>query len=69
MTEQVPTVILNGMAKVKMTVWGWRCERCQHQWLPRQQGNPEPRTCPSCKSPYWNTPRKATMKPKEGAKK
>lgn len=46
------------MAKVKVTRWEWLCERCQHQWLPRQQDAPEPKVCPKCKSPYWNRPRR-----------
>ena len=45
------------MAKVKLEVWGYRCERCGHEWVPRNQE--EPRVCPKCKSPYWNRPRKA----------
>ena len=49
------------MAKVKMTVWGYRCERCGHEWLPRQQDGPEPRVCPKCKSPYWNRPRQSKV--------
>lgn len=44
------------MAKVKLQVWGYRCERCAHEWVPREQN--EPRVCPKCKSPYWNLPRK-----------
>lgn len=44
------------MAKVQLTVWGWRCERCEHEWIPRE--SQEPRVCPKCKSPYWNRPRK-----------
>ena len=44
------------MAKVKLD--GFRCERCDHEWVPREKGQ-EPRVCPSCKSPYWNKPRKA----------
>ena len=46
------------MSKVKVTVWAWRCERCEHQWLPREQDGPEPKVCPRCKSPYWNRPRR-----------
>lgn len=46
---------------------GYRCERCGHEWLPRNRERP-PKVCPypKCKSPYWHTPRR-TMKPKEGA--
>jgi hypothetical protein len=45
------------MARVPITVMGYRCERCEHEWIPRGE-NDEPRTCPACKSPYWNRPRK-----------
>lgn len=47
-----------GMAKIKMTVLGYRCERCSHEWVPRD-AEQEPRVCPKCKSPYWNRPRKS----------
>ena len=46
--------ILLGMPKVRL--WGYRCERCGHEWVPRMKE--EPRVCPKCKSPYWNRPRK-----------
>jgi len=36
---------------------GYICERCTYSWTPRKQ-NVKPRTCPKCKSPYWETPRK-----------
>lgn len=45
------------MAKVQLTVWGYRCERCAHEWVPRDWKQ-EPRVCPKCKNPYWNRPRK-----------
>lgn len=41
----------------KLQLWGYRCERCRHDWLPREQ-ELEPRVCPKCKSPYWNQPRR-----------
>ncbi len=48
-----------GMAKVQITVLGYRCERCAHEWVPREKDSAgEPRVCPKCKSPYWNVPRK-----------
>lgn len=45
---------MDGM--VALEVWGWRCHRCEHEWLPREDRRP--RVCPRCKSPYWDTPRK-----------
>src|SRR6266508_1459775 len=36
---------------------GWRCERCGHEWIPREDG--EPAVCPKCKNPYWNRARKS----------
>jgi predicted Zn-ribbon and HTH transcriptional regulator len=46
------------MAKVKITVEGYRCERCDHEWIPRTKTDEEPTICPKCKSAYWNKPRK-----------
>ena len=45
------------MAKIPITVMGYRCERCTHEWVPRV-GTHEPKVCPRCKSPYWNVPRR-----------
>ena len=47
------------MARVPITVMGYRCERCSHEWIPKD-AQKEPSVCPKCKSPYWNRPRKAT---------
>jgi len=46
--------IVPDMPKVKLM--GYRCERCEHEWLPREKGK-DPKVCPKCKSPYWDTPR------------
>jgi hypothetical protein len=46
------------MARVPITVMGYRCERCGHEWIPRGDISDDPRVCPKCKSPYWNRPRK-----------
>ena len=40
----------------RVTLEGFRCERCHHEWVPRSKEE-EPRVCPKCKSPYWNMPR------------
>lgn len=45
------------MGQVKITVDGFRCERCGYEWIPKCI-DVEPKTCPKCKSPYWNIPRK-----------
>ena len=48
------------MARVPITVMGFRCERCGHEWIPRG-ANTGPETCPKCKSPFWDRPRKSMM--------
>lgn len=45
------------MARVPITIMGYQCERCAHEWIPRSNGGIEPKVCPKCKSPYWNQPR------------
>jgi len=45
------------MAKIKIAVMGWKCERCDHEWIPHDENKP-PRVCPHCKTPYWDRPRK-----------
>ncbi|MCC6947340.1 MAG: zinc ribbon domain-containing protein [Bradyrhizobiaceae bacterium] len=48
------------MARVPITVMGFRCDRCAHEWIPR--GDEEPRVCPACHSALWNQPdKKARM--------
>src|SRR5689334_13084879 len=40
--DKIPArYILASMAKVKMTVWGWKCERCDHEWIPREETEPK----------------------------
>lgn len=43
------------MAQIKISVNGFRCERCEYKWIPRKKDHP--RVCPGCKSPYWDKPR------------
>ena len=40
----------------RVRMWGFRCGRCGHEWKPRDKI--VSKTCPKCKSPYWNKPRK-----------
>lgn len=47
------------MGKVKLD--GFRCERCNHLWFPRDS-NTIPRVCPKCKSPYWDVLRGSDQK-------
>ena len=65
LTGYTRRVILQGMAKVKLD--GYRCDRCGHEWLPRDKRQ-DPKVCPRCKSPYWNTPRKVAAKPAKRSK-
>jgi Zn finger protein HypA/HybF involved in hydrogenase expression len=51
----------NPVGMVKVQVWAYKCERCDHVWMPREEGV-APKVCPKCKSPYWDRPRR---KPKE----
>src|SRR5262245_13005491 len=46
-----------GRLSAKVKVDAWRCERCGHIWVPRVT-TVRPETCPRCKSPYWNRPRR-----------
>ena len=48
------------MGQVKKVILYWLCERCGHEWPPKGEG--EPKFCPKCKSPYWNTPRRSEKK-------
>ena len=52
------------MARVKLEMDGFRCERCGHEWIPADP-NKEPLTCPNpkCRSPYWNRPRREPKEP------
>ena len=47
----------------KVSLMGYRCERCGHEWLPRN--DQAPKVCPKCKSPYWDKPRIKDLKKKD----
>lgn len=40
---------------MKLEIKKLHCERCQHDWVPKQE---EVRQCPKCKSPWWDTKKK-----------
>lgn len=46
------------MAVEQRTMTVYVCERCEHDWVPRDAEAELPKVCPKCKSPYWNTPRR-----------
>lgn len=48
---------IKGMGRVKLTIEGYKCERCEYEWIARKKKT-EPRVCPKCKSPYWDVPKK-----------
>jgi len=45
------------MAEIEIKMRGYKCERCGHEWIPRNKKE-TPIICPKCKSPYWNKPKK-----------
>lgn len=44
------------VAIIKKTVLAYVCERCDHEWIPRNE-TALPKVCPFCKNPNWNKPR------------
>jgi predicted Zn-ribbon and HTH transcriptional regulator len=60
---------MKGVQMAKITLPGWRCERCGHEWVARQEWEDQPRVCPKCKSPYWATPRKTPKKKEDDNEK
>jgi Zn finger protein HypA/HybF involved in hydrogenase expression len=44
------------MAKIRVSMYGYKCERCEHKWIPRKKDYPK--VCPKCKSPYWDRAKK-----------
>lgn len=46
-----------GGADGMVQLWGYRCLRCGHEWLPRKVGE-RPKVCARCKSVYYDVPRR-----------
>lgn len=47
----------------RVPLMGYRCFRCKHEWLPRN--DILPKVCPRCKSPYWDRERIKNLKRKK----
>lgn len=45
------------MPRVPITLMGFRCSQCSHEWLPRVPDH-APETCPQCESAEWDGPLK-----------
>ena len=45
------------MARVPITIMGYRCDQCGHEWVPSRKATQEPRSCPSCNSRHWDHPK------------
>jgi DNA-directed RNA polymerase subunit RPC12/RpoP len=43
------------VARVPITVMGYKCEKCAAEWIP-EDVRVEPEFCPNCKSKTWNKP-------------
>lgn len=51
----------------KIVINKLKCERCGHTWVPR---GTVVKTCPSCRSPYWDVPKvNKNAKQSQGEKK
>jgi len=48
------------MPRIIIKKLGWNCLRCNHDWIPKEGFNEKdkPITCPKCKSPYWDKPKR-----------
>jgi DNA-directed RNA polymerase subunit RPC12/RpoP len=55
------------MAKIKLTLDGYRCERCGHEWIKNKSTEGDPEICPKCKSARWYKPK--TPRKQKGVKK
>jgi len=45
------------MPEKEITVQGFYCCRCNHEWIPNDIEN-KPIVCPKCHSPYWDRERR-----------
>jgi predicted Zn-ribbon and HTH transcriptional regulator len=50
--------VSNQMGEIPITLFQYSCERCGNVWIPRKMD--KPRVCPSCKSAYWDLPRRSS---------
>jgi len=40
------------MPEVQLIVKGFKCIRCEHEWIPKKKQKPV--VCPECHSAYWD---------------
>jgi len=52
------------MPEINLQKKGFRCSRCNYEWLPRSE-NQRPLICPKCKSPRWDTEKIEEVKHEE----
>jgi rubrerythrin len=57
------------MAILRKTFTVYRCERCGHEWIPRGDRPPDVCPSPTCKSPYWDRPRRQQPAAARGKRK
>jgi len=48
------------MARIPITVMGFRCDQCSYEWIAHDEHEPE--VCPKCKSRDWDQPAKLSKK-------
>ena len=46
---------------IELKIKGYKCDRCNHKWLPRLKIKILPVICPKCKTAYWNKPRRIDL--------
>jgi len=46
------------MPRIPITVMGYLCGLCEHEWIPQSLDGRTPLACPACGSAGWDTPRR-----------
>ncbi|MGI0068220.1 MAG: hypothetical protein ACREB9_07420, partial [Thermoplasmata archaeon] len=48
---------------------GYKCSRCEYEWVGRSTDSGRPAVCANCGSPYWDRERKRKVPKKDQAAK